>query len=181
MTAEKEKVRAEAMQYIRSFPSRDSTGSNIRVHARFKDCIERPEKISNDQWKVIWEMLHYRQQLMHASQSLVHDPFDCTPADQRDGDQWFIKECDTTEKREHLLKVLVLIGKASLFPQPADVKTQGKFWTKPSRYLAAAMISSGLDLKGMEQVVQSAEKRVQKEPGELCGVNQVYKEDKVRH
>ena len=169
-TAIQKGLRAEALQYLRSHPGRDSVASNMRVRAVLKRCIESPNTIPSEEWETVGNMLYYRQNLIQTAQRMVRTWSDYIPANQWDEDQWYLKNMVGKEKDGRYSEILSMIHKANLLPPPTSFKSQGRPWIKPSRYFAAALMESDLDIRGIEAIIGLAEKEVQETVEQCCKI-----------
>lgn len=147
-------VAAIATDYMKSYPGPDNSGSNTGIHGAAKLCIsgktEEPRKL-----KWLLQCLHYRSRLMdladiYASQISSNPKIPCC-AEWDPASVYRLYENGTITITHHN-KLRSRLDKLELFPSPND--QQGPSWPKPSDYLAATIMLSGLEEEAVEQKIE---------------------------
>lgn len=147
-------VAAIAKDYMKSYPGPDNSGSNTGIHGAAKLCISgKTEELRKLKW--LLQCLHYRSRLMdladiYASQISSSPKIPCC-AEWDPASVYSLYENGTITITHHN-KLRSRLDKLELFPSPND--QQGPSWPKPSDYLAATIMLSGLEGEAVEQKVE---------------------------
>jgi len=65
-------TRIKAIAYMKGLPGRDSLATNIGPHGSINLCIKHPDKMSDEQWLGVWEILNYRLGAIRAAEILAY-------------------------------------------------------------------------------------------------------------
>lgn len=155
MFAVKKTIRKKAIQYMQSYPGRDSQGTNIREHAAIKKCITDSTSFPESGWSMVWSILNYRMTSIHIAETLLERMRIKGPkASKWDFDAWQAKAAGS-EAAQRASSYYRMILDSAILPRPHE---SGRSYGKPTWYLAVTLVESGLPEQELKDRLHLAKK-----------------------
>jgi hypothetical protein len=142
--------------YLDSFPGLDEAGANVSLHSTLRFLMKDYNTKQLDPTHVDkrFDQLLYRLDAMHeADRMRRHIDLKFPSIFTVDVEEWLAKHPDGSGIHEQMGQNLQMLSSRKLFDQP--IGSAGPGYSKPRRYLAIALIDSGLPMDEIESLVDA--------------------------